>query len=331
MPPKSLVLSPLFRNNANLVSRRSIPGLASKVGPGISPLYGLSTTNASSASISTPNYYGENIEYDPVTAKFWWIFQDANTPNNVIRMASATNITGPWTVETSAVISEAGHNLGSPFLAHFGSYWYIYYGRDDPGNIYAQRSTSVNTGYSATGITNPLVPIGAGGSWEDRRTFEPWVGKVGAHYYMLYMAENVANLYEKTGLAIADQPEGPFTKYAGNPVLAGDTGTWDTGQDKAADPYAFQVGDYWYVGVAGCVTGKQNWQTGFFSTQDFINYTPVPGNPILKRGSAGAWDTTAVWRGGVTLVNGIYYFSYSGLDGAGGGVARVGLTTISLV
>ncbi len=279
--------------------------------------------NAPSAKIATSGVIPENIVHDSVTEKYWWVAQY----NNKIYLAYADYMDGEWTLEGSAVLSEPGHQLNSPHIVKFGSYWYIYYGRDDPGNIYVQKSLTVNSGYSADGIDNPMIPAGGAGTWEERRTMEPYVFLENGVYYLFYMGESVGTLLEKTGYATSDSPTGPFTKYASNPVLSGDSPSgWDHGQDKAADPFVFKKDGVFYIGVAGCLSGKSGWETGFFKTTDFITFTEVDFNPILSRGASGNWDDFCAWRGAVSEFDGVYYFSYGGGDGS---VYRAGMTILN--
>lgn len=289
--------------------------------------------NASSYQISTPNYLAENIVYDSVTAKYWWVFSDVSSSPFVIRMASATSPDGPWTVEGSPVISEAGHWVFSPHIVKFGEYWYIYYDRNDglvttAADVWVQKSSSVNTGYSTTGISNPILTRGTSGQWDERRATEPYAFQEGNTYYLFYMGEDVANLYEKTGYATSSSPTGGFTKYGSNPVLSGhsELGYWNSGQDKAADPFVFKKDGTFYIGVSAVTSGKEVYGTiGFFKTTDFVNFTEVNFNPVLPRGRPGNWDDVSVIRGAVSEFGGTYYLSYAGNGGSG---YRMGMTTL---
>jgi len=298
---------------------------------GLSSIRELKADNASSYKIATTGYLAENIVYDSVTSKYWWVFEDRSVSPSVIRLASATDIDGPWTVEANPVISETGHSLNSPCIVKFDDYWYIYYGRDDdatpsPSDIYVQKSSSVNSGYSASGITNPILTRGNDGEWDSRRVLEPYVFKENNTYYLFYMGEDTTNLYEKTGYAISSSPTGPFTKYAGNPVLSGDSPSgWNGGQDKAADPFVFKKDGIFYIGITACESDKTGWTIGFFKTTDFINFSEVDHNPILRHGEYGSWDDSYVLRGAVSEFSGIFYFPYTGYDGFS---YRMGMTTL---
>ena len=190
--------------------------------------------------------------------------------------------------------------------------------------IHAQRSTTINSGYSADGISNPLLSYGSTGQWDANRVLEPYVFEEDGIYYMFYMGETVTTLIETVGYATALSPEGPFTKYTGNPILSGDSPSgWDAGQDKAADPYVFKVNSTYYIGVSATPTGKGagGAQVGFFKSVDLVTFEEVPYNPIVSLGSG--WDASFVARGAVTEVGGVYYASYMGNGG-------VGITTLQV-
>jgi hypothetical protein len=269
----------------------------------------LDASNAASPSISNGGYLAEDIVYDPVTALYWWIFEDRSSSSTVIRMAYASSINGSWTVETTPVIS----NAYSPFIAKFGDYWYIYYNYG--GNIWAQKSSSVNTGYNGLGISNPILSKGSGSEWDNNRVDEPYVFLEGSTYYLFYMGEDISNLYEKTGYATSSSPTSGFVKYFGNPVLPTGNHGWDGGQDKAADPFVFKYGNVFYIGVSATASGKGNWVIGFYETIDFVTFVHYGFNPVLGHSSSGGWDANAVLRGAVSNFNGIFHFAYGGFDG----------------
>lgn len=270
---------------------------------------GLQATNAATVSINTAGYWAENIVYDADTNKYWWVIMDSTTTPVSIRLASCDDIANPvWSVEPTPVITDSV-NLECPHIVKFGSTWYIYYGRNN-ANIYCQSSPTVNSGYSAAGISNPVIPKGGAGTWDANRTFEPYVFQVGSIYYHFYMGETQGTLIETVGYATAASPIGPFTKYAGNPVLTGDTGLWDGGSDKAADPFVFEKDGIYYVGVSATPTGYKGLygKIGFFTTTDFITFTPFADNPVLGLGAT--IDNAMAIRGAVSLFGGVYYFPY---------------------
>ena len=298
--------------------------------------FAINVTNAANPSISNAGYLAENIVYDNVTGKYWWIFEDRSSYPTVIRMASATSLNGSWTVESNPVINESGHDCRSPFIAQFGSTWYIYYCRVDnvmdiPGDIWVQESSSVNTGYNASGISNPVLARGAGIAWDDLRDDEPYVFLDNGTYYLFYMGQNSTTHIEQTGYATSSSPSGGFVKYVANPILPADGWPhgWDSGMDRATDPFVYKSADgtYW-IGVSGVSNGESlTGEIGFYTSRDLVNFTSYSANPVLRYGVSGNWDSVAVIRGALMNFNGTLYLSYAGYNGSNW---RCGLTTLTI-
>jgi hypothetical protein len=283
--------------------------------------------NAANASITTVNFLAENIEYDSATGKYWWIFADGSTNPYGIRLASSTNPNGPWTVESSQVLTSgiAGQDYDAPCLKKFGDYWYIYYERDVDHNICVRKSTTVNSGY---GSETQVLSVGASGSWDAWRVGESYIFLKDSTYYMLYMGMNAAfsdpDAYERTGYATSSTPDGTFTKWSGNPLPAF---YFNTGHCQTTDPFAFLKDGTWYVGITFNQVANADlpWMIGFLKTTDFQTFEACAGQPALGLGASGSWDDYSAFRGAVSEFGGTYYLSYTGYDGAN---FRMGETTL---
>jgi hypothetical protein len=130
---------------------------------------------------------------------------------------------------------------------------------------------------------------------------------------MFYMGEDIDTKTELCGYATSLTATGPFTKYRGNPVLKGCSGNWDTGEDRAADPFVIIRDEWAYVGVTGTSDNKRNGDIGLFATRDFKTFIPLQSNPVLPKGKGDTWDQGGVLRGAVFLDrNGNYHLAYSG-------------------
>lgn len=78
-----------------------------------------------------------------------------------------------------------------------------------------------------------------------------------------------------------------WTRYAGNPVLGPQPGSWDP--DWIAVPDVMYEGGLfkmWYQGCAG-----QTCDIGYATSSDGIHWIPYSGNPVL-RANPSAWDAT---------------------------------------
>lgn len=262
-----------------------------------------------SQTINIDGYAAENIVYDEVTNKYWWIFSDRNDYS--IRLASSYDLI-KWDIEKDHIIDP---NVDSACLKKFGDTWYIYYGQYDDSNsdcltanIYMIKSSFVNKNYSYPTLI--LKVSNEDGDWDQLRVSEPDVIYVKGAYLLFYMGEN-SNRVEKVGYAISDSPDGGFVKYVDNPVLVGtpaEYNQWNSGLDKAADPFVLPIGDGYLIQYTACNKDKKNWTIGWAFTKDFFEFKSME-SPILTTGK----DPTklAVVRGGILKIGKKYIMSFS--------------------
>lgn len=169
---------------------------------------------------------------------------------------------------------------------------------------------------------NPVLTGGAFGAWDSLRAIEPTVIKVGSNYHMWYTGEKVFP-YSKIGHATAANPQGPWTKDAGNPVVAGTPNTWDANQvyspyvvpnpDGSYEMfYSGENGDRWLTGHANGTLSGSTWTW----TKD--------ANAILSPSSTG-WEAGAdsLDYAGAVLDGSTWKVFYSL-----GGTYQVGLATL---
>ncbi|HEU4554549.1 MAG TPA: glycoside hydrolase family protein [Chitinophaga sp.] len=121
----------------------------------------------------------------------------------------------------------------NPHIRQLGNRYYLYY----MGNANGKTNTK-RIGLAVAGSLNgpwqrsdaPILEPGSAGAWDDHCTTNPsLVHHPNGEYWLYYKSWNTAE-YErdkgkairgnrKYGLAIAQKPEGPFHKYAGNPLI----------------------------------------------------------------------------------------------------------------
>jgi len=116
-----------------------------------------------------------------------------------------------------------------------------------------------------------------------------------------------------------------WTKHPGNPVLArGAPGEWDGG--TAGFPVVlFDGATYrmWYSG--GRSTTVED--IGYATSPDGVTWTKHPGNPVLVRGPAGAWDAAVMWPIAVVFHGAFYHLWYSAFALPGQAVEQQGYAT----
>lgn len=113
-----------------------------------------------------------------------------------------------------------------------GKYFLFYIGNSN-GKTNTKRialATSASPYGPWTRPDRPLLEAGVGGSWDDHCTSNPSFLKLPGGQCRLYYKSWNTDEYEhpvdpairgnrKYGLAIAEKPEGPYVKYAGNPIV----------------------------------------------------------------------------------------------------------------
>ncbi len=160
--------------------------------------------------------------------------------------------------------------------------------RQDPSNViqvgdrylvyYTQRKTGVHP-YASTvfcaSSTDGLVwtdhgqAIGKGssGQWDSFGVITPYVAVVEGRYYLFYTGTAAEDGFRSRdpngtlrhiGVAVADDPQGPWTKWKGNPVLSPGKGQWDSLIVDDAHVIV-RGGKYWmyYKGGHGTVPPSQ--------------------------------------------------------------------------
>jgi len=193
-----------------------------------------------------------------------------------------------------------------------GTLYHIWYsGLDDV----LGSGTNIRIGYAVSpdGISwtehsgNPILDIGAAGSWDDKRVYKPYVLFDGSTYYMWYTGYDGTN----TRIGYATSPDSiTWTKYAGNPVLdLGSSGSWDD-MFVEGPSVIFDGNNYhmWYTGGAG----PNTFPIGYATSPDGINWTKYAGNPVLPIAAAGSWDYPRAHAPDVIFDGEKYHMWYSG-------------------
>jgi len=104
-----------------------------------------------------------------------------------------------------------------------------------------------------------------------------------------------------------------WIKYAGNPVLVPDPGTWDAGSVEM--PSVIRENGLYKMWYSGSPTPNSTEdKIGYATSPDGINWTKDPHNPVFVPGSA-AWEAGGVYCPAVLAVDtGGYVMWYQGWD-----------------
>lgn len=172
-----------------------------------------------------------------------------------------------------------------------GPLYYVWYTKTDRGH----------SGYDATvwyasspdGRTwterGEALPRGAAREWDEQSVFTPGILVAGERYYLFYTSvEKPFSEQAKTaiGLATAESPDGPWTRFAGNPVLTtGEPGKWDSHRvDDSC--LLIREGKYWlyYKGRQMGLSPGETKMGVAIAARPEGPYVKSPANPIIRSG-----------------------------------------------
>ncbi|HAM51438.1 MAG TPA: hypothetical protein DCP92_12400, partial [Nitrospiraceae bacterium] len=267
------------------------------------------------------NLLAENIVYDSVTQHYWMVFSNYRGQGGV-GLVWSDNPTDPtsWNWYGNVYNNPGSSTNGSfaPCLVNYNGTWYIFFSDwsgpfDNPHNIVVITATSITGPYSAeTVVLSPTEP------WETWRVDEPYVfQRDDGMWIMMYMGDSTGynpTPTEQVGYAYANNILGPYTKYAGNPVLApGSPGSFDAG--TIADPWVMPCPGYYcwqgsyYIGYSASPTSNGPWQTAYATTSDWQTFIK---HGILLPDSPSGWDAINSFRGAVYQIGDTYLLPYTG-------------------
>lgn len=101
---------------------------------------------------------------------------------------------------------------------------YIYYVTWREGHRYGLYSMEINQDLSPIYETEKAA-IFAEEPWESHQAKvaeAPYMIKHNGLYYLTYSGSHYESKFYAVGYAVSEHPQGPFTKYSGNPILVGD-------------------------------------------------------------------------------------------------------------
>jgi predicted GH43/DUF377 family glycosyl hydrolase len=177
-------------------------------------------------------------------------------------------------------------------------------------------------------VKEPILSLGAGGTWDDAQLRCPRLVKVNGVLYLYYEGQDGTEW--KIGLARSFDSGETWTKYASNPILSAAGGWESTTAAEVARPLVYYDEDdpnpsaRWKMWYAGGQFGAGG--IGYAYSSDGLSWTKYGGNPVLTV-SAGQWDEDYLDTGGVVKKNdGTWLLFY---DGKNGNLWKGGLATFT--
>ncbi|KAA3619566.1 MAG: T9SS C-terminal target domain-containing protein [Calditrichaeota bacterium] len=176
-------------------------------------------------------------------------------------------------------------NLWLPAVLFDGSQYEMWYsgGLTASGIGFATSPDPVSWSRPGSG---PVLAKGSSGAWDESYAFRPVVLRSDTLYHMWYTGRSASDLWQ-TGYATSTFGI-TWDKHSNNPVLPiGAAGTWED-RAVAAGSILFEDGQYqmWYHGARNNLS---DYNIGYATSPDGINWTKHPNNPILKSSTNG-WD-----------------------------------------
>ena len=222
--------------------------------------------------------------------------------------------TGGWDslgVETVTVIIDSLAPLSEKYKMWYAGQYFNSY-RYDIG--YAWSADGINW----TKHLDPVMQVGVSTQWDNGFLEGPSVIKDGSIYKMWYCGYDAvvdgSGTDGHANLGYATSPDGiNWAKYDGNPILTTGLNAWDS--INVQDPHVIKENSLyhmWYGG--GASNSYYDQQVGFATSPDGISWTKSTLNPVLTKGSIGAWDEILASFPSVLNDEGIYKMWYTGRD-----------------
>jgi beta-xylosidase len=194
---------------------------------------------------SGPDVWAPDVLFNPPDRKFYLYY----TVNRHIGVAVADRPDGSFTDHGPLVENAIDANM---FLDEDGRY-YLYYVRYPDFTISVQPMEN-----ALRKAGEPLQIIRPGAPWEKNGqpiTEAPWMLKQGETYYLLYSGGGADTRHYAIGYAVAKGPLGPFTKYAGNPIMKEGNGVFGPGHCSVIKT---PDGKFWMI-YHQKKNGSKNW------------------------------------------------------------------------
>ncbi len=280
---------------------------------GSNPVLNLGAVN----SWDDAHLYGVSVMQDEGIYKMWYSGSDGV----YFRIGYATSPDGTtWTRHASNPVIDLGINgtwddyhVAYPHvIKDNGVYkmWYSGYNSTNWRIGYATSSDGINwTKY----VSNPVVNLGSGGTWDDMHLVSARVLKENGNTYKMWYSGNAGTRY-RIGYAISTNGIS-WAKSGFNPVVnIGSSNAWD--DDQVYLPMVMREDDgtykMWYTGH-----DSTNTRIGFASSANGTSWTKYESNPVVNIGANGTWDDLHAYSPSVLRNSeGLYEMWYAGHNGS---------------
>ena len=180
----------------------------------------------------------------------------------------------------------------SNIIRHEDRYW-VFYTR----NIGDHKEVAVHFASSADGYrwTDLGEALGHGrkGSWDESGTIAPYVVAHDGKFHLFYTGFRAGDLATRElGIAIANHPSGPWTRWPGNPILRRnpDSAAWDSGMLGDSN-VIFREEKWWlYFKSRRDTETNQDTRIGVAVADQITGpYRKHPANPLFAGHAFSTW------------------------------------------
>lgn len=192
--------------------------------------------------------YGESGFWAPQILKDNSRYYLTYTADEHVAIASSATLNGKYTQESATAIDPTTKNIDSYLFKDDNGKYYLYHVRFNNGNYIWVAEFDMATGkINKQTLRQCLSNTQA---WENTPAYTsapimegPTVIKRDGIYYLFYSANHYLSIDYAVGYATSTSPLGPWTKYAGNPIIhrsivnENGSGHGDVFTDKGGNPY----------------------------------------------------------------------------------------------
>jgi predicted GH43/DUF377 family glycosyl hydrolase len=275
--------------------------------------------------------WSPSVIFDGNMYKMWYTGDRGSIPRRIGYATSPDGIS--WTRYSSNPVLDLGTTGAwdetavyfTSVISDTGIYkmWYT--------GLNAASKNRIGYATSPDGITwtkyagNPVLNLGATGSWDSSSVASPFVLKVGSIYKMWYRG----NGNVRVSIGYATSPDGiNWTKYGAGPVLnPSPAGNWDYLVYSSSVIFDGSKYHMWYSGQNYPGTAAE---IGYAISTDGINWEKR--GRVIPQGPDGSFDRYSADYPAVVLTSGMFKMWYSGYSSAdANGYYRIGYASAPLL
>jgi predicted GH43/DUF377 family glycosyl hydrolase len=195
-----------------------------------------------------------------------------------------------------------------PRVLFDGTVYKMWYSGFDGSNIRIGHATSPDGINWTKAAENPVLDLGAQGTWDAVWVENSMVLFDGTSFQMWYYGRD-ANSIHRIGYATSSDGV-TWDKYSGNPIIepSGNSGSWNS--NRVAQPWVIFDGTSYQMWFGGYDGSKR--RTGYATSTDGITWEEYSGNPVLDVGTPGSWDADLSANPSVVFDGSNYHMWYQG-------------------